>query len=126
MLFRENLDSVSNACAILSIRDGMSNEMEELKKRAREFLMGQLKFVPQNVTSSEMLEIPFDILLQVLKGNLEVDSENSVFYVVMLWILKDINERSQYIEQLLTNIDYSAMRTEFFLDVVPHVACFFF
>jgi len=87
--------------------------------------MGQLKFVPQNVTSSEMLEIPFDILLQVLKGNLEVDSENSVFYIVILWILKDIKERSQYIEQLLTKIDYSAMRPEFFLDVVPHVSCFF-
>jgi len=51
--------------------------------------------------------------------------ENSIFYVVILWILKDIKERSQYIEQLLTKIDYSAMRTEFFLDVVPHTASYF-
>jgi len=87
--------------------------------------MDQLKIVPQSATSTEILEIPFDILLEVLKGNLVVDSENSVFYVVMLWILKDIKERSQYIEQLLTKIDYSAMRTEFFIDVVPHVACYF-
>jgi len=87
--------------------------------------MDQLKIVPRNATSTEILEIPFDILLEVLKGNLVVDSENSVFYVVILWILKDIKERSQYIEQLLTKIDYSAMRTEFILDVVPHVASYF-
>jgi len=70
----------------------------------------------------EFLNLPPQAIIEWVKSNdLSIDSENSVYYFVMLWILKEgkQDERLVYFRRLIEHVRFVHMRLYYLLDIIP-------
>jgi len=66
-------------------------------------------------------ELPYQVVLEWLtKEDLVPDSENSIYYLVMYWILHDLTNRHQYVLKLLPLIKFHQLEKNFILDTVQY------
>jgi len=102
------------ACEILinifkDIRGVFTGLMDEKKERKKK---------------DEFIDLPPYAIIGWLKSdNLIVDSENSVFYFIMLWLLKEEKkaERLDYFSEIIEHIRFIHMRIHYLLDIIPRV-----
>jgi len=77
----------------------------------------------QSMKTSEFLNLPLNALVALLgSDDIIVDSENTVFYAVIVWIQWNHVERIPFMETLLYSIRFPMMTRYFLLDCIPHVA----
>jgi len=87
------------------------------------FLVSRFKYLVQAMKAKEFLTLSLRALLALLSSNeIVVDSENTVFYSVILWIQWNHVERIPHMASLLACIRFPLMSKYFLLDIVPHVA----
>lgn len=96
---RSQLDP-TNCLGIRAFAD--THSCKELLKVADKYLQNNFADV---VTSDEFLLLPLNQLLEIISSDeLNVKSEENVFKAVMNWIKHDLNERKQYLGQLMSHV----------------------
>jgi hypothetical protein len=77
----------------------------------------------------EFKKLPLGAILAIIRSDdFRVDSENSVFYAVMLWLLAQKFDRfkeRKVMAKILPNIRFPQMRIHFLLDIVPVIRKYF-
>jgi len=71
----------------------------------------------------EFLNLPTTAIIGWVKSNeLVIDSENSVFYFIMLWLLKEgkKEERLPFFPDIIQYIRFNHMRMHYLIDIIPH------
>jgi hypothetical protein len=67
----------------------------------------------------EFLDLPFSGIRTILENlNIHAFSENTVYYVIMMWYQKDPDSRLKYLPQLLEHIHFPEISNMFLLSVV--------
>lgn len=106
----------SNCLGIRAFAD--THSCRELLKIADKYLQNNFIDV---VESDEFLLLPVNQLLEIISNDeLNVRCEEQVYQAVMNWIKYDLDERKQYLAQLMSNVRLPLLDTKF---LVTKVGC---
>jgi len=73
------------------------------------------------VEKERFWELPLTGLLGWMKSEvLSTDSENSIYFLAMTWIICEQKERSSFLSTLLSEIKFHHMDSHYIIDTVPH------
>eukprot|EP01124_Arcella_intermedia_P009195 TRINITY_DN15979_c0_g1_i2.p1 TRINITY_DN15979_c0_g1~~TRINITY_DN15979_c0_g1_i2.p1 ORF type:complete len:347 (+),score=53.55 TRINITY_DN15979_c0_g1_i2:425-1465(+) len=90
---------------------------------AEQIIVKQFNSIRLVLTNLEQyLDLPLGGIKAIIKSErFLIDSENSILYLVMVWILKDVSRKGDMME-LLPYIQFTEMKKYFLVDIIPHVA----
>jgi len=101
----------------------LDNYVSKLIEKANEFILEKFSNIRNLFGSKEFLNLPIQTIKIIINNeNLIIDSENSVFYFLIMWIDKEFNSRKVYLKELLEYVRFDQMTDHFLLHNVYQIA----
>lgn len=119
----KRITTVEEACWLIEILESNPPRNSQITRQLTETAESHFKpFAEQFETTSfkpEFLDLPFSGVRTILENlNIHAFSENTVYYVIMMWYQKDPDTRLKYLPQLLEHIHFPEISNMFLLSVV--------
>jgi len=124
-LLRSQIVSIERACEFIEFSGTIRtySPVEHLIQESIGFLVSKFKYLVQFMNSEDYLNLSMNAIVELLKSDeIIVDSENTIFYALIMWIKWNHIERIPLMEHLLYCIRFPLMSKYFLKYIVPHVA----
>ncbi len=108
----EGLVSLDNKPIFSQLKNDLKLEMSKKFGSIRELFHYQMR---------EYLGLPYQAVLLIIKDDdFSVDSEASVWHVLVCWLENDLTNREEYFQELMGHVRFVHMKSDYLTEVVPN------